>query len=245
MATGREPAAEDTRHKTVHVSRTPDTRGCEIDALRLHPRAFGNLIAEVRLLVQMAVHMAPPLTSPPSAFAFQAQFDIAVASEIMAVLALADSLADMKERLGRMVVASDKSGQPVTAEDLVSASVPGALESSPCPRPVFRRMEVIFLPACVTDIADHVSIHVFPSQACCLTASVMCLSLAATPARDLYFPSVSGLLAAPISALCPRQGDLLVAHGFFMKADSACSRWRKIAFQKNKKKVAPPSRKGA
>uniref|UniRef100_A0A8C4MKQ8 formate--tetrahydrofolate ligase n=1 Tax=Equus asinus asinus TaxID=83772 RepID=A0A8C4MKQ8_EQUAS len=50
----------------------------------------------------------------------QAQFDIAVASEIMAVLALTDSLTDMKERLGRMVVASDKSGQPVTAEDLVS-----------------------------------------------------------------------------------------------------------------------------
>ncbi|EPY80646.1 Monofunctional C1-tetrahydrofolate synthase, mitochondrial-like protein [Camelus ferus] len=48
----------------------------------------------------------------------QAQFDIAVASEIMAVLALTNSLADMKERLGRMVVASDKNGQPVTADDL-------------------------------------------------------------------------------------------------------------------------------
>ncbi|KAB1275340.1 Monofunctional C1-tetrahydrofolate synthase; mitochondrial, partial [Camelus dromedarius] len=54
----------------------------------------------------------------------QAQFDIAVASEIMAVLALTDSLADMKERLGRMVVASDKNGQPVTADDL---GVTGAL----------------------------------------------------------------------------------------------------------------------
>nr|KAF6506696.1 methylenetetrahydrofolate dehydrogenase (NADP+ dependent) 1 like [Rousettus aegyptiacus] len=54
----------------------------------------------------------------------QAQFDIAVASEIMAVLALTDSLTDMKERLGRMVVASDKSGQPITAEDL---GVTGAL----------------------------------------------------------------------------------------------------------------------
>lgn len=40
----------------------------------------------------------------------------------MAVLALTDSLTDMKERLGRMVVASDKDGQPVTAEDLVSAA---------------------------------------------------------------------------------------------------------------------------
>ncbi|XP_066103984.1 monofunctional C1-tetrahydrofolate synthase, mitochondrial [Saccopteryx bilineata] len=54
----------------------------------------------------------------------QAQFDIAVASEIMAVLALTDSLKDMKERLGRMVVASDKNGQPVTADDL---GVTGAL----------------------------------------------------------------------------------------------------------------------
>uniref|UniRef100_A0A8C5R248 formate--tetrahydrofolate ligase n=1 Tax=Leptobrachium leishanense TaxID=445787 RepID=A0A8C5R248_9ANUR len=54
----------------------------------------------------------------------QAQFDIAVASEIMAILALTNSLQDMKERLGRMVVASDKRGQPVTAEDL---GITGAL----------------------------------------------------------------------------------------------------------------------
>lgn len=46
------------------------------------------------------------------------QFDIAVASEIMAVLALTTSLSDMRERLGRMVVAFSKSGEPVTADDL-------------------------------------------------------------------------------------------------------------------------------
>ncbi|XP_072783038.1 monofunctional C1-tetrahydrofolate synthase, mitochondrial isoform X2 [Taeniopygia guttata] len=51
-------------------------------------------------------------------FVRQAQFDIAVASEIMAILALTTSLQDMKERLGRMVVANDKKGEPVTAEDL-------------------------------------------------------------------------------------------------------------------------------
>lgn len=45
-------------------------------------------------------------------------FDITVSSEIMAVLALADSLGDLRERLGRMVVASDKAGRPVTADDL-------------------------------------------------------------------------------------------------------------------------------
>ncbi|KAL1923344.1 uncharacterized protein VTP21DRAFT_8324 [Calcarisporiella thermophila] len=45
-------------------------------------------------------------------------FDIAVASEVMAVLALAKDLKDMRERLGRMVVASSRSGEPVTADDL-------------------------------------------------------------------------------------------------------------------------------
>lgn len=48
----------------------------------------------------------------------ECQFDITVASEIMAILALTTSLADMRERLGRIVVASDTSGNPVTAEDL-------------------------------------------------------------------------------------------------------------------------------
>ena len=47
----------------------------------------------------------------------------------MAVLALTHSLNDMKERLGRMVVASDKNGHPVTAEDLVSTSTGGPPES--------------------------------------------------------------------------------------------------------------------
>ncbi|XP_071776409.2 monofunctional C1-tetrahydrofolate synthase, mitochondrial [Centroberyx gerrardi] len=51
-------------------------------------------------------------------------FDIAVASEIMAILALADGLGDMKNRLARMVVGTSRSGQPVTAEDL---GVSGAL----------------------------------------------------------------------------------------------------------------------
>ena len=45
-------------------------------------------------------------------------FDISVASEIMAVLALSTSLGDMRDRLGRMVVASSKAGEPVTADDI-------------------------------------------------------------------------------------------------------------------------------
>ena len=51
-------------------------------------------------------------------------FDISVASECMAVLALSTSLADMRDRLGRMVVASSKAGDPITADDI---GVGGAL----------------------------------------------------------------------------------------------------------------------
>ncbi len=45
-------------------------------------------------------------------------YDITVASEIMAVLALTTDLEDMRERFGRMVVATNKRGEAVTAEDL-------------------------------------------------------------------------------------------------------------------------------
>ena len=51
-------------------------------------------------------------------------FDMAVASEIMAILALATDLADMRERLGRMVIGSNFVGVPITADDL---GVGGAL----------------------------------------------------------------------------------------------------------------------
>lgn len=51
-------------------------------------------------------------------------FDMAVASEIMAILALATSLGDMKDRFGRMVVATSKKGEAITADDI---GVTGAL----------------------------------------------------------------------------------------------------------------------
>lgn len=51
-------------------------------------------------------------------------FDISVASECMAILALTTSLEDMQERLGAMVVATSKQGHPITADDL---GVSGAL----------------------------------------------------------------------------------------------------------------------
>ena len=45
-------------------------------------------------------------------------FDISVASECMAILALSNNLADMRERLGRMVIATSKRGDPVTCDDI-------------------------------------------------------------------------------------------------------------------------------
>ena len=51
-------------------------------------------------------------------------FDIAVASEIMAILALTTSLADMRHRLGEMVIGTNHNGEAITAEDL---GVAGAL----------------------------------------------------------------------------------------------------------------------
>jgi formyltetrahydrofolate synthetase len=48
-------------------------------------------------------------------------FDITVASEIMAILALTTDLADMRERFGRIVIGTSKAGEAVTAEDIGAA----------------------------------------------------------------------------------------------------------------------------
>jgi len=48
----------------------------------------------------------------------QSGFDITVASEVMAILALTTGLFDLRERLGRIVIGTDKKRNPVTAEDL-------------------------------------------------------------------------------------------------------------------------------
>ena len=51
----------------------------------------------------------------------EAGFDITAASEVMAILALATSLRDLRERLGRIVIGSTTDGKPVTAEALEAA----------------------------------------------------------------------------------------------------------------------------
>jgi formyltetrahydrofolate synthetase len=48
----------------------------------------------------------------------KAKFDITVASELMAILALTNSLKEMKEQIGRITVCQNLEGEAITADDL-------------------------------------------------------------------------------------------------------------------------------
>jgi formate--tetrahydrofolate ligase len=67
-----------------------------------------------RALRETVVGLGGETNGPPREEGFQ----ITAASEVMAVLCMADSLADLKERLARMIVAYDTDGGPVTVADL-------------------------------------------------------------------------------------------------------------------------------
>ncbi|MBY6017138.1 formate--tetrahydrofolate ligase [Halomonas denitrificans] len=54
-------------------------------------------------------------------------FDITAASELMAILALANDLADLRARLGKVVLAYSRDGKPVTAEDIQVAGAMAAI----------------------------------------------------------------------------------------------------------------------
>jgi len=55
---------------------------------------------------------------PMDGYMMQSKFNIAVSSEVMAILAIFRDLADLRERIGRIIVAYNKKGDPVTCEDL-------------------------------------------------------------------------------------------------------------------------------
>ncbi|MGQ9615747.1 MAG: formate--tetrahydrofolate ligase [Spirochaetota bacterium] len=58
------------------------------------------------------------LGSKMDGFLMESGFQITVSSELMAILAIVRDLADLRERIGNITVAYDKSGNPVTCEDL-------------------------------------------------------------------------------------------------------------------------------
>ena len=57
----------------------------------------------------------------------QSRFDITAASEVMAILCLAENLRDLEKRCGRIVVGTTRAGGPVTAADIGAASAMTAL----------------------------------------------------------------------------------------------------------------------
>jgi len=67
------------------------------------------------------------LGSKMDGFVREDHFVITVASEIMAILCLADDMEDLKLRLGRIIVAYSRSGDPVTAADLKAVGAMAAL----------------------------------------------------------------------------------------------------------------------
>ncbi len=78
-----------------------------------------NRVVDVsdRALRNIVIGLGGPLNGIPR----ETGYDITVASEVMAILALTTSLKDLRERLARMVVGSSYDGKAVTAEDLKCA----------------------------------------------------------------------------------------------------------------------------
>lgn len=87
------------------------------NALELDPRRITwrrGLDMNDRALRQLVVGLG----GVANGFPREDGFDIAVASEVMAVLCLATDLADLKARLGRMIIGNRRDGSAVTAADL-------------------------------------------------------------------------------------------------------------------------------
>ncbi len=71
----------------------------------------------------------------------QTGFDIAVASEVMAILALTTSLRDMRERFGRITIGTDSQRNPVTAEMLKAAGAMTVLMKEAIKPDLFQTLE--------------------------------------------------------------------------------------------------------
>ena len=67
-----------------------------------------------RMLREITIGQGPK----ENGFTRRTGFDITVASEIMAILALTTDLKDMRERFGKIVIGTSRAGDPVTAEDI-------------------------------------------------------------------------------------------------------------------------------
>ena len=100
--------------------RLPTATGLPLDGRHITWRRVLDM--NDRALRQVAIGMGPG-----NAPARESGFDITVASEVMAILCLADDVADLQVRLGRIRIGRDEAGTPVTAGDLNAAGAMTAL----------------------------------------------------------------------------------------------------------------------
>lgn len=90
-----------------------------------HRQVFWRRVLDMndRSLRQAVIGLGGRLNGVPR----ETGFDITAASEVMAILCLAEDLADLKARLGRILVGFDRSGNPVTAHSLQATGAMAAL----------------------------------------------------------------------------------------------------------------------
>jgi methylenetetrahydrofolate dehydrogenase (NADP+)/methenyltetrahydrofolate cyclohydrolase/formyltetrahydrofolate synthetase/formate--tetrahydrofolate ligase len=122
------------------VSAANNLLAAAIDARMLHERNYGERFKTVTGLDRLNINpysvtwnrvvdvndrelrkVVLGLGAKVDGYPREGGFDISVASEVMAILALTTGLKDMRERLARIVIGQNWAGEPVTAEDLGAA----------------------------------------------------------------------------------------------------------------------------
>jgi len=110
-------AALDAR--IYHENRLPDSKleKLGVKPLKIDPyNILWNRVVDVNDRALRKINLG--LGGSADGFPRESGYDIVAASELMAILALTTSLEDMRSRIGRIIVALNKFGKPVTVEDL-------------------------------------------------------------------------------------------------------------------------------
>ncbi|NLG48778.1 MAG: formate--tetrahydrofolate ligase [Chloroflexi bacterium] len=105
--------------RMLHEFRLGDKALAKIGLKRLNIDPFSILLNRVVDVEDAAMRqIVIGLGGEKNGIPRQTGFDITVASEVMAILALATSVEDMRARMGRINIGTDTAGNPITAEDL-------------------------------------------------------------------------------------------------------------------------------
>ena len=103
------------QHEANYTDEELGKRG--LKRLNIHPK-----MVEFRWIIDFCAQALRNITlglgGKMDGFTMQSGFNIAVSSEIMAILAIANDLKDLRDRIGKIVLAYDRQCRPVTTEDL-------------------------------------------------------------------------------------------------------------------------------